>query len=102
MIPRPPNSLPGLYLISVVCDPDNDLSYFMTFSITNLTSDVNATSVYLSGLPAGFYFESCVGGGLVTSINIPIGPPIGPGQTSGTLCEDKYQQWSNIPRRCLF
>lgn len=73
-------------LISVVCDPDNDLSYFMTFSITNLTSDVNATSVYLSGLPAGFYFESCVGGGLVTSINIPISPPIGPGQTSGTLC----------------
>lgn len=73
-------------LISVVCDPDDDLSYLMNFTITNLTSNVNATSVYLSGLPSGFYFESCGGGGLVTNINVPIGPPIGPGQTSSTLC----------------
>lgn len=84
--PPPPLACLDFNLISVICDPDDDQSYLMTFTITNLTSDVNATSLYLSDLPPGFYFESCGGGGPVTSINIPIGPPIGSGQTSGILC----------------
>jgi len=88
----PPPQMPCLEFnpISIICDPLDDNIHIVEFTITNLSSDIDATSVYLSGLPPGYYFRECGGSSFVSAVNIPIIPSIGEGESSMTLCFEIY------------
>jgi hypothetical protein len=88
--PSTPDSCAVMELISVLCDSLNPNVYNVTFTVTNLTSNITATTAYLSGLPSGFNFSPCGSGTYSSSIAIPISPSIGPGMTSVPLCVQIY------------
>jgi hypothetical protein len=88
--PPPPDSCFVTNIISVNCEPSNPYVYNVSFTVTNLSSNITATSILLSGLPQGYNFISCAGGTATSSILVPIFPNVSPGATSLPLCIQIY------------
>ncbi|MBP6235153.1 MAG: T9SS type A sorting domain-containing protein [Saprospiraceae bacterium] len=88
--PPPPDSCVVINLINVACDPLNPNVYNVTFTVTNHSNNINATTAFLSGLPSGFTFIPCPSGTYASDIAIPIFPSLAPGMTSAPLCFQIY------------
>ncbi|GJM35865.1 MAG: hypothetical protein DHS20C18_48660 [Saprospiraceae bacterium] len=71
----------------VTCNPNNPYEYIVDFTVTNNTSFL-ATHLLLDNLanPLDYGFSACTANDHLSSIAIPLSPPLGPGATSGPLC----------------
>ncbi len=89
--PSPPlDSCVVLNVINIVCDSLNPNVYNVTFTVTNHSNSINATTAFLTGLPSGFSFIPCPSGTFASDISIPIFPSLAPGMTSDPLCFQIY------------
>ena len=88
--PPPLDSCVVLNVINIVCDSLNPNVYNVTFTVTNHSNSINATTAFLTGLPSGFSFIPCPSGTFASDISIPIFPSLAPGMTSDPLCFQIY------------
>lgn len=88
--PPPADSCAVINIVNIVCDSLNPNVYNVTFTVTNHSNNINATTAFLSGLPSGFSFIPCPSGTYASDIAIPIFPSLAPGMTSAPLCFQIY------------